>query len=93
MLRLLNPEIVFLCETRCSSGYVDLLKMQSNRYGFAVERNGMAGGLALLWRKNVTVDLLSYSPNHIDVEVLLQGEVIKWRFTGFYGFLEQHQRH
>lgn len=35
--------------------------------GFAVENDGMAGGLALLWRKNVDVILLSFSLNHIDV--------------------------
>lgn len=46
----------------------------------------MAGGLALLWRKDVDVNLLSYSTNHIDADVALPGEESRWRFTGFYGF-------
>lgn len=93
MVRLLNPELVFLSETRCTTGYIDDLKARWNRYGFVVEKNGMAGGLALLWRKDVDVNLLSFSLNHIDAEIILPGESFKWRFTGFYGFPEQHSRH
>lgn len=53
---------------------------------------GQAGGLALLWRKDVDVGLISFSQNHIDTEVLLPGESVKWRFTGLYGFPEQNLR-
>lgn len=92
MIRLLNPELVSLFETRCSTGYMDTLKVQCQQFGFVVKKVGMAGGLALLLRKDVDVTLLSYSSNHIDMEVVLPGEVDKWRFTGFYGFPEQHLR-
>lgn len=34
-----------------------------------MDREGQASGLAMLWRKDMVVDLLSMSPNHIDVEV------------------------
>lgn len=53
----------------------------------------LSGSLALLWRKDVDVGLMSYSQNHIDVEVVLPGEEQKWRFTGFYGFSEQNLRY
>lgn len=93
MLHLLNPELVFLCETRCITGYVDTLKAQWNRYIFLVVSDVLAGGLVLLRRKDVEVSLLSYEMNHIDAEVLLLGETTKWRFNGLYGFPEQNQRH
>lgn len=67
MICLLNPELV--AETRCTPGYVDSLKTQRNVFGLTVDIIGMSGGLALLWRKNVDVSLLSLSPHHIDVEV------------------------
>lgn len=48
----------------------------------------MAGGLALLWRKDVNVSLLSYSGHYIDSEVILPGETTAWRCTEFFGFPE-----
>lgn len=48
MIRLLNPKLVFLSETRCSFDYLDSLNVRWTRYGFAVNRVGQSGGLALL---------------------------------------------
>ncbi|OMO58663.1 reverse transcriptase [Corchorus capsularis] len=48
------------------------------------------GGLALLWKKEECISLLSYSFWHIDVSI---GTSDKWRFTGFYGRLETSRRH
>lgn len=93
MIRLLNLELVFLSKTRSNSDYVDMLKMRCNRYGIAANSVGQSGGLALLWRKDVEVGLLSYSRNHIDVEVRSPGDSMKWYFTGFYGFSEQNLRY
>lgn len=53
----------------------------------------MAGGLALLWRKDIDLNILSYSQHNIDSEVTFPGETSKWRFIGFYGVPEQHLRH
>lgn len=92
MVRLLNPELVFLCETRYLASYVYTLKSRWSRFGFAVDRDGIGGGLALLWRKDVDVILRSYSLNHIYVEVVAPSDATKWHFTGFYGFPEHHRR-
>lgn len=46
---------------------------------------GRSGGLALLWEKNVSVTILSFSKNHIDANIQLPDSYIIWRFTGFYG--------
>ncbi|XP_019169839.1 PREDICTED: uncharacterized protein LOC109165495 [Ipomoea nil] len=58
---------------------------------FYVDSTGLSGGLALLWRKNNTTRLLSFSKNHVDVEVSIAG-FPNWRMTGFYGFPERRRR-
>lgn len=69
----------------CSKGTMEQIRCR----GF----EGMAGGLALMCRKDVDVSLLSFSLKHIDAEVVLPGKNIKWRFTGFYVFPEQLRYH
>ena len=49
-----------------------------------VEAEGRSGGLGLIWREAVDINLLSLSNNHIDVEVHITGDQ-PWRLTGFYG--------
>ena len=50
-----------------------------------------SGGLALLWRKEIIVDVQSYSDRHIDA-IITEDSGFKWRITGFYGNLEVHKR-
>ncbi|KAJ8422639.1 hypothetical protein Cgig2_000445 [Carnegiea gigantea] len=45
-----------------------------------------AGGLALLWLKDVQVTLLLQSSNHVDVEIGGVDGKSGWRFTGVYGW-------
>jgi hypothetical protein len=58
---------------------------------FAVDRIGRSGGLALLWRNQVSCRIINYSQNFINVEVSSE-RWNNWRFTGFYGFPEQDRR-
>ncbi|KAK2652653.1 hypothetical protein Ddye_012509 [Dipteronia dyeriana] len=44
-----------------------------------------------MWDNSIIVDLLSYSPGHIDVRIQDEGNRV-WRFTGFYGNPVQAQR-
>ncbi|GLU08005.1 hypothetical protein SLE2022_249380 [Rubroshorea leprosula] len=61
------------------------------KHCFIVDRVGHSGGLAMLWNLDIQLSLLSYSQNHIDMEV--EGMVSSnWRFTGYYGHLERHNR-
>ncbi|XP_019179273.1 PREDICTED: uncharacterized protein LOC109174494 [Ipomoea nil] len=57
---------------------------------FYVDSVGVGGNLALLWRKNNTARLLSFSKNHVDIEVAIRDEV--WRMTCFYGFPQRNRR-
>ncbi|KAL0408316.1 UNVERIFIED_CONTAM: hypothetical protein Sradi_1766000 [Sesamum radiatum] len=61
-------------------------------FGLSVDAIGKSGGLALLWHKQVHVDLLSFSKGHIDARVKLTDEESYWRFTGFYGAPDASQR-
>ena len=58
--------------------------------GFAVLRIGLGGGLALLWRNGVDVDIQTSSSYHIDA--LIKQEGVVWRLTVFYGHLETSRR-
>ncbi|KAL7139391.1 hypothetical protein ABFS83_09G047600 [Erythranthe nasuta] len=93
LLRRYDPMLVFLSETKATQQCIDRLKRKWNYYGLAVDRVGKAGGSAMLWKKEIVVDLLSFYLNHIDVKVENPLMDRKWRCTGFYGILEQSRRH
>ena len=60
--------------------------------GFYVQRQGKGGGLAIFWRKEVNLEIKSYSRHHIDAVVTEEGSGFKWRLTGFYGHPKTHRR-
>lgn len=78
-----NPVLVFVCETKVTTS-------QSRLWSYIFEFDGMfivdcqcrKGGLILMWRGPVSVDIQSYSLGHIDC-IVKNGDS-KWRFTGFY---------
>lgn len=67
-------------EKKKSIGFID---------GLVVPSSGISGGLALLWRKEITMDIQSYSGRHIDA-IVTNDSGFKWRITGFYGNPETH---
>ncbi|XP_040385781.1 uncharacterized protein LOC121056051 [Oryza brachyantha] len=66
---------------------VDILRKALNfPNGVGVGSFGRGGGLALLWTKELCVQLQTYDKLHIDVMIMdpvTDSEL--WRFTGFYG--------
>lgn len=52
-------------------------------YCFAVDCVGKGGGLALFWKDDSKLSIVSYSKGHIDA-IIKEGSG-DWRFTGFYG--------
>ena len=46
--------------------------------------DGKSGGLAVMWKKGINIELHNYSRYHIDVEVV-ESDGFRWRFTGVYG--------
>ncbi|XP_031120872.1 uncharacterized protein LOC116024110 [Ipomoea triloba] len=87
-----KPEFVFLMETKVGRSHAERLRIKLGFEGlFYVNSVCLSGGLALFWRKNNTARLLSFSKNHVDVEVSMAG-LGSWRMTGFYGFPERARR-
>ncbi|VFQ58504.1 unnamed protein product [Cuscuta campestris] len=80
-----KPDFVFLMETKGARDKAEVLRVKIGFEGlFVVDSVGASGGLALLWRSNRSVNLISYSRFHVDVMVSLEG-ALPWRLTGFYG--------
>lgn len=52
---------------------------------------GRSGGLALLWKYDVVVDIKSYSQHHIDA-VVHSGNGSLWRCTRIYGHPKTDQK-
>ncbi|XP_031099874.1 uncharacterized protein LOC116004082 [Ipomoea triloba] len=87
-----KPDFIFLMETKVGRIHAECVRIKLGFEGlFYVDNVGLSGGLALFWRTNNTAKLLSFSKNHIDVEVSLTGYGV-WRMTGFYGFPERGRR-
>jgi hypothetical protein len=71
-----NPSMLFLSETKMSQQSSEGLKWWLNfQNAIGVSSLGLSGGLVLLWKNEITVDLKSYSKYHIDVWVTEVNEV------------------
>ena len=54
--------------------------------------SGRRGGLAMLWKEEVDLNIQTYNQNHINALILTK-QHMSWRITGFYGKPEEHLRH
>ena len=94
LLRRYWPKVTFLSETKKSATEMELLRPRLGNYaGVYVDSRRGAGGLAILWEKDITLNVCSSSLNHIDATICWEGENVHWRFTGIYGYLESHNKH
>lgn len=65
-----KPTILFLMEMRFNNSSFCSLKLRLGFCkGFMVHRIGYGGGLAILWRDDLAVNLIIFSMGHIDVWV------------------------
>ena len=80
-------------ETKLVVLEMDGIKEGLNRsQGLVVPCKGRSGGLAILWTKELKVDVQTFSDNDID-EIVDQGVTgHQWRITGFYGNPETSKR-
>jgi hypothetical protein len=73
---------------------VENLKFRLGMKGcFQAKREGKGGGIALYWMEEVTIDLLSFSNRHIDVQVSGGPYDHMWRGTFVYGEPKASDRH
>ena len=61
--------------------------------GLFVPCVGRKGGLAMLWARDIDLEIKRYSLNHIDAIINNTENNYKWRLTGFYGHPETHRRY
>ncbi|XP_059436227.1 uncharacterized protein LOC132169166 [Corylus avellana] len=86
------PDLVFLMETKLISNKMSVIKQRmSFNNMLVVDCIGRSGGLALLWKEGMGVEIHNYSIRHINA-VVCPPNSIPWTFTGFYGHPEAHRR-
>ena len=86
-----DPSFIFLMETKLVVSEMDGIKEGLNwSQGLVVSCKGWSGGLVFLWKKELKVDVQSYS----DIDAIVDQGVIgkQWRITGFYGNPETSKR-
>ena len=59
--------------------------------GLIVPSSGRSGGIALLWKRDISVEVQGYLDNDIDAIVADPSSGFKRRIIGFYGHLETHR--
>ncbi|KAJ0075025.1 hypothetical protein Patl1_34398 [Pistacia atlantica] len=87
------PDFVFLMETKCKRNKLEIIR---NKIGFScsfvVDSRGASGGIAMLWKDDKEVDLLSYTQHHISFIVNQSTVNQKFILTSFYGHPEVSKR-
>ena len=87
-----DPTVVFLAETWLVEARLASIRdsLQFGHY-HGVSKLNRGGGLALFWKKDFDLRVVSSSINYINA-VIFGGTEKAWRFTGFYGAPETHRR-
>lgn len=90
-----GPALVFVMETKISADRVKAMRTLLGFAGcFAVNSEGLSGGIGLFWLDDFDVDVKNFSTGHIDAMVRKKGQNSdEWRFTGFYGAPRAENRH
>ena len=88
-----DPNIVFLMETKSNEDWMVMVRDKCGfKHGLFVASNGSSGGLAMLWKETVKLDVQTFSMSHIDAWVDGGPRVGWWHLTGFYGNPEMGRR-
>jgi hypothetical protein len=78
-----KPATVFLMETRMTRDRaLGLQRELGFPNGEAVAATGLSGGLALFWRRDVTVAVQTMSKSHIDVVLSCDALPVRWGSPG-----------
>ena len=86
----LMSDVFFLSETHLDNAKADKVRRRAGFDHKAVfESEGMSGGLLLMWKEEVKIQVNSVSKNYIDVTVNEEGGR---RFTGLYGEPEWNRK-
>ena len=56
-----------------------------------VKKPDSGGGLALIWKEEVRLEVINCTDNHVLVKVI-EDDRFQWFLTGFYGWPEMNQK-
>lgn len=92
LVSMTKPSFIFLMEVKVGRAQVEKIKTRLGFEGlFFMDRAGIGDGVCLMWRNMTIASLISFSQNHIDIIVQIEG-MERWRLTGFYGMPERNHR-
>lgn len=81
-----NPSILFLSETKMSE---TMSSQRVKQFGFhnacIVSSVGISGGLWLLWKDDVELEIISQSRNLIHIQIIHQSFRTQWHLFCVYG--------
>ena len=72
-------------------GFEDLYSNLSFQNKIIVKHPNAGGGLALLWKNTINLEVIDYTANHVLV-VVTEEDGFRWFLTCFYGYLEAQQK-
>ncbi|KAG8495532.1 hypothetical protein CXB51_013393 [Gossypium anomalum] len=71
-----DPDIIFLCETKTNTNKMASIRSKCRMEGcLAVNTIGQSGGLTMMWKEGIKVEIKNYSNNHIDSYIQLDNDV------------------
>ena len=86
------PTVCFLMETRLDKdGFVKLYGNLLFQNKIIVKHLDSGGGLAFLWKNDVSLEVINFIVNHVLAKVTKEDGFV-WYLTGFYGRLETTKR-
>lgn len=93
-MQLEGPALVFWTETKIEGGRCwGMVNHMGFQNCITMNNDGLSGGLASFYSKDVLVSLNTQSKSHIDVTVTNMGSDQQvWRFTCLYRKLHQSER-
>ena len=86
------PTVCFLMETRLNrKGFDKHCREIKFPNKLIVKKHDSRGGLALLWKRDVSLDVINFIENHILAKVVEEDGFV-WYLTCFYGWPETSQK-
>ncbi|XP_075636847.1 uncharacterized protein LOC142609101 [Castanea sativa] len=87
-----DPMVCFLMETRLDKeGFENLYSNLPFQNKVIVKNPNAGGGLALLWKKDINLEIINYTVNHV-LALVTEEDGFKWYLTGFYGWPEAQNK-
>lgn len=86
MIRIEDPNIVFIMETQYDSDWMEKVQDRCGfKQGLIVPSVGNSGGLTLFKKNEFQVNVIKYSLSNIDAAVNSGDGIGWWHLTGFFG--------